>query len=232
MQAIAVVVMREVSVVYPGGVRALSEVNLTVGQGEMVVLVGPTGHGKSTLLKLIYREVLPSAGQVIVLGKDVARLPARRVPQLRRRLGIVFQDIRLLPRRTAAENVAFALRVAGLGEAETRQRARELLAQVGMEARAEAFPSQLSVGEQQKVAIARAMAGRPLLLLADEPTGDLDAASALETAALLEKVNREGATVLMATHNRQVAQRLSGRVISLENGRILPEEIGQEEASA
>jgi cell division transport system ATP-binding protein len=222
MTSLAVVLMRGISVTYPGGVRALSEVDLAITQGEMVVLLGPTGHGKSTLLKLLYREVLPTSGEVIVLGTDVSRLPGRRLPALRRRLGLVFQDIRLLPRRTAAENVAFALHVRGFSAAETKAATQQLLTRVGMEDRAQAFPFQLSIGEQQKVALARALAGHPSLLLADEPTGDLDPASAADIAALLEESNRQGATLLVATHNQQLAARLDARLINLRDGRLSP----------
>jgi cell division transport system ATP-binding protein len=213
-----------VSVVYDNGVRALDDVTLHVDKGEFVFIVGPTGHGKSTLLKLLYREERPSAGAVRVAGRDVVHLPAGKIPHLRRRIGIVFQDFRLLPQRTVWENVAFALRVTGASRREVYRRLPELLSQIGLFEKHNAFPSQLSAGEQQRVAIARALANHPPLLLADEPTGNLDPATSRDILHLLEAINRDGSTVVMATHDQELVNSCRKRVISLHEGRIASDE--------
>ncbi len=216
----AFVELRQVTVVYPNGVRALSDVNLALEEGEFAFLVGPTGHGKSTLLKLLYREEVPTEGQVLVSGWDLGRLSPRRVPYLRRRVGIVFQDFRLLPQRTVWENVAFALHATGAPYREVRRRVPEALADVGLLDKADDFPSQLSAGEQQRLAIARALARTPPLIIADEPTGNLDPRSSGRIIELLLAANERGATVLVATHDPGIVNPLHRRVIALREGRV------------
>ncbi len=221
----ACVELRAVSVTYPNGAAALSDISLTVENADFAFLVGPTGHGKSTLLKLLYRDEVPSKGQVLVSGWDVARLSPLRVAHLRRRVGVVFQDFRLLP-RTCWENLAFVLQATGYPYHLVIRRVPELLDQVGLLEKAHHFASELSAGEQQSVAIARALALRPPLLLADEPTGNLDPQSSAHIMSLLAKANQEGTTVLVATHDPAIVNAARRRVIALRHGRIfrdLPE---------
>lgn len=215
----ACVELTNVSVTYPNGVTALSNVDLTVDEGEFAFLVGPTGHGKSTLLKLLYREEIPARGTVLVSGWDVARLSPARVARLRRRVGVVFQDFRLLP-RTAWENVAFALHATGIPYREVLRRVPHALSEVGLLDNADDHPSALSAGQQQCLAVARVLAMRPSLLLADEPTGNLDPASSTHVMGLLAKVCEQGATVLVATHNPAIVDAMRRRVIALRRGRI------------
>jgi cell division transport system ATP-binding protein len=211
-----------VSMVYPEGTEALEDVTVAIDEGEFVFIVGPTGEGKSTLIKLIYRELLPTMGRVLVAGGDVAALPLRKVPHLRRRIGVVFQDFRLLPHQTVFENVAFALRVVGEGGRNIRRRVPELLAQVGLADRPNALPSQLSGGEQQRVSIARALAHEPPIFLADEPTGNLDPDTSWEIMQLIARVIAErGTTVIVATHDKLMVDAMHKRVIELSNGRVV-----------
>jgi len=217
---------RKVTVIYPNGTQALSEVDLRVGKGEFVFLVGPTGEGKSTLLRLAYRGVLPSSGQVVVAGKDVGKMPMSRVPYLRREMGVVFQDFRLLPDKTVWENVAFALQVVGMPKREVHRRVPELLEQVSLGHKATCFPSELSGGEQQRTCIARALANHPPLLLADEPTGNLDPQSSLDTVELLSRINDTGTTVVVATHDQAIVDRMQRRVVAVDGGRIVGDEVG------
>ncbi len=219
------VLLRDVTVRYENGVTALQQVNLTVEKSEFVFLVGPTGAGKSTLLKLLTRELLPTEGQVIVAGQEVNRLRHWQVPRLRRLIGTVFQDILLLPDRTVWENVAFALRVTGASSAEIAREVPKALEMVGMLHRAKEFPANLSGGEKQKVALARALVVKPLLLLADEPTGNLDPASSLEIVDILLRINRQGTTVIMATHDKTIVDAYRKRVVELNNGRIVRDEL-------
>lgn len=216
--------LRDVTVVYPNGVEALTEVTTTIEKGEFLFLVGPTGHGKSTFLKLIYREHLPTKGQVLVAGRDVSRLPGRAIPYLRRRIGVVFQDFRLLPEKTVWENVAFALQVIGTPTREMHQRIPEILSQVGLEHKADAFPSQLSGGEEQRASIARALVNYPPILLADEPTGNLDPETSWDTIQLLSDINVRGTTVVVATHDQMVVDGMKKRVITLNQGRLISDE--------
>ncbi len=213
-----------VSKAYPGGVDALRDVTLRVAPREFVFIVGPTGTGKSTLMKMIYREEVPSRGRILVQGRDVGRLPAREVPYLRRRIGVVFQDFRLLPRKTAWENVAFALDVTDTPAGEVDGRVLEALGTVGLTARAQALPGQLSAGEQQRVSIARAMVHRPPLLLADEPTGNLDPDTSLEIVRLLSQINVIGTTVIVATHDQTIVDVLRKRVVAIERGAVVRDE--------
>jgi len=211
--------LRNVTVVYPNGVTALSEVNLGIDEGEFAFLVGPTGHGKSTLLKLLYREEVPTRGQVLVSGWDIARLSPSRIARLRRRVGVVFQDFRLLP-RTAWENVAFALHATGMSYRNVLRRVPQALSQVGLLDKADDNPSALSAGEQQSLAVARVLAMRPPLILADEPTGNLDPASSTHVMGLLADANKQGATVLVATHNPSIVNAMRRRVIAMRDGGI------------
>ncbi len=216
----------DVTVEFPRSRSALCGVTLHVSAGDFLFLVGPTGAGKSTLLKLIYREIVPTSGTVLVNNQNVATLRPREVPFLRRRMGVVFQDIGLLPNKTVFENVAFALRVIGAGRREIRHKVPFALDRVGMTHRCDAFPGQLSGGEQQRVAIARALVNDPPLLLADEPTGNLDPETSLGIAAILDEVNANGTTVLMATHDKEVVNVGRRRVVELELGRIVRDEVG------
>jgi cell division transport system ATP-binding protein len=206
---------------YPGEPPALSDVTLDVEKGEFVFLTGPSGAGKSTLLRLIFCAEAPTSGQILLFGKNVARVTPAEVPYVRRNIGVVFQDFKLLRDRTVAENVALPLEVRALPEKELRRRVKGLLRSVGLEHRADKFPPSLSGGEQQRVAVARALAADPALLLADEPTGNLDADRTLEVMELLANANARGTTVLIATHDRLLLERYKRRVVQLERGRLL-----------
>ena len=200
---------------------ALSDVTLKVDKGEFVFLTGPSGAGKTTFLKLIFREESPTQGQILVNGRNVSALPESKIPFLRRSIGVVFQDFKLLKRKTVFENVAFVLRIMGFPKAERKRRAFKILKQVGLHHKMNAFPLQLSGGEQQRVAVARALINEPVLLLADEPTGNLDPELAYEIMQLFREINNRGTTVLVATHDRELITRLGKRVILLENGRVM-----------
>lgn len=212
---------RNVSVSYSNGVYALRDINLIISKGEFVFIIGQTGTGKSTLLKLIYREERPTSGQVIVAGKDITKLRGRAVPLLRRGIGVVFQDFRLLPDKTASENIAFALYVTGAGRREINQRVPEVLNLVGLLERADAYPDQLSGGEQQRICIARALVNNPPILLADEPTGNLDPETSWEIIQLLARINIRGTTVVVASHDMHIVDRMTRRVVALEDGAIV-----------
>jgi cell division transport system ATP-binding protein len=213
--------LSQVTKVYPGGTVALRDVDLSVEQGEFVYLIGPSGAGKSTLLRLLYRGDRPTRGTVRVNGVDVGRLSATQIPAYRRQLGVVFQDFRLLPQWTVFENVAFALRVCGASRAEIQRRVPEVLRQVGLMAKKDVRVSLLSGGEQQRTALARALVHRPRLLLADEPTGNLDPASSREVHRLLLEVSHQGTTVLMATHAQRLVDSVRRRVVALEGGQVV-----------
>jgi len=206
---------------YPGEPPALSDVSLDVEKGEFVFLTGPSGAGKSTLLKLIFCAEAPTAGQILLFGKNVARAGAAEIPFVRRHIGVVFQDFKLLAARTIAENVALPLEVRGLAPAAIQKKVRGLLRSVGLEHRADKHPPALSGGEQQRVAVARALAADPALLLADEPTGNLDAERTIEVMELLAAANARGTTVVIATHDRSLLERYKRRVVVLERGRLL-----------
>ena len=206
---------------YPGDAPALQDVSLEIDKGEFVFLTGASGAGKSTLLKLIFCEEGATAGQLLLFGKNVAKIRSGAIPFVRRNIGVVFQDFKLLPRRTVAENVALPLEVRAIAEKEIRKKVRGLLRSVGLEHRADKFPLSLSGGEQQRVAVARALAAEPALLLADEPTGNLDPERTLEVMDLLYAANARGTTVVVATHDRTLLERYKKRVVVLERGRLV-----------
>jgi cell division transport system ATP-binding protein len=206
---------------YDGDVAALKEISLEIERGEFVFVTGASGAGKTTLLRLLMRQELPSSGQILVNGRNVGALPASKVPDLRRSIGVVFQDFKLIARKTALENVAYVLNVAGLSRSEQRRRAYNALRSVGLNHRLGALPPVLSGGEQQRVAIARAVVNEPVLLLADEPTGNLDPDLAVEIMRLFREINARGTTLVVATHDRDLIQRMQRRTIVLENGRLV-----------
>ncbi len=218
--------LEEVGKVYPNGKHALMDVDLVVPEGDFVFLVGPSGAGKSTLIKLLVHDEESTSGIIHVAGYDLTHLGRGDIPKLRRQIGIVFQDFRLLPRKTVRENVAFALEVTGTPRRQIKATVDRLLALVGLSGQAEQRPSQLSGGEQQRTAIARAMVHDPKLIIADEPTGNLDPLISWEIIQLLLRINELGTTVLMATHNAEVVTALRKRVVALESGRVVRDEVG------
>ena len=207
---------------YKNGVNALYNINLHIDQGEFVYIIGPTGSGKSTLIKLLDGEEVPTKGTVKVVGINVGKLKHSKVPLYRRNIGVVFQDYRLLPKKTVFENISYALEVIGMRKDMIRHRVRKVMNLVSLDDKGNAFTSELSGGQQQRVAIARAIANRPKVLIADEPTGNLDPAKSDEIMKLLEKINREeGTTILMVTHDLTLVNKHRKRTISLENGHIV-----------
>jgi cell division transport system ATP-binding protein len=222
----AVVVLHDVTKRYPNGKEALKDVDLVVPEGDFVFLVGPSGAGKSTLMKLLIRDELATQGLVVIDGYDLARIKRRQVPRIRRKIGIVFQDFKLLPRKNVRENVAFALEVTGTPRREIRPAVERVLALVGLTGQANQYPAQLSGGEQQRTAIARALVHDPRIIIADEPTGNLDPVISWEIIQLLLRINELGVTVLMATHNAEVVTALRKRVVALEDGRVIRDETG------
>ena len=218
------ITLDDVSKRYPNGTFALRDVDLQVDAADFVFLVGSSGAGKSTLIRLLIREELPSTGRVVVDGADVAGLARGRVPALRRKVGVVFQDFKLLPTKTVFENVAFALIVTGHSGAIVREETERVLSLVGLGQRRHHFPDQLSGGEQQRTAIARALVNRPRILIADEPTGNLDPVTSWEIIKLLTRVNELGTTLVMATHNAEIVNALRRRVVHLDHGRIVRDE--------
>jgi cell division transport system ATP-binding protein len=207
---------------YKGSSRpALNNVSLEIEKGDFVFLVGASGSGKSSLMRLMLREDIPTSGSVHVLGENLVGIPSRRIPYFRRKLGVVFQDFRLLPSKTVAQNVAFSLEVIGKSQAFIHEAVPDVLAMVGLEGKADRLPSELSGGEQQRVALARAIVNKPAVLLADEPTGNLDPATSEGIMALLERINLAGTTVVMATHDRGIVDRLQKRVVEMREGEIV-----------
>jgi len=221
-----VITMADVGMIYPNGKVALVDVTVTILAGDFVFLVGPSGAGKSTFIRLLIREQLATAGRVVVAGHDLARIRRSQVPGLRRRIGIVFQDFRLLPAKTVFENVAFALEVTGATRQEIRRRVPQLLNLVGLHEHDDHLPTQLSGGELQRAAIARALVHDPAMLIADEPTGNLDPVTSWEIIQLLIQINAMGTTVLMATHNQEIVNAMRRRVVALEQGRLVRDEFG------
>ena len=206
---------------YGPGAPALSDVSLAVEKGEFVFLTGPSGAGKTTLLRLLFRDQIPNAGQVLVNNENVATMPKHRIPHLRRQIGVVFQDFKLLPRKNVFENVAYATQVIGLPPKEQRARTYRVLEMLALNHRLRNYPEQISGGEQQRVAIARALVNRPLILLADEPTGNLDPDLSWEVMGLFKEICSHGTTVVVATHDRDLIRRMGRRVIALSNGRVV-----------
>jgi cell division transport system ATP-binding protein len=214
--------MKNVSKVYvPDKPPALMDVDCEIAQGEFVFIVGHSGSGKSTFIRLLLRELLPTSGTIAVAGQDIISMKSRRIPYLRRNIGCVFQDFKLLPSKTAYENVAYALEVIGKSRHVIATQVPEVLRLVGLEDKTASFPDELSGGEQQRVSIARAFVNRPPLLLADEPTGNLDPATSLGIMSLLNRINKTGTTVVVATHDREMVDSMRKRVIALENGKII-----------
>jgi cell division transport system ATP-binding protein len=213
-----------VTKVYTNGAKALNDVSLTIQKGEFVFLVGPSGAGKSTLIKVIFREEVPTRGQVLLNGKNIARLKGREIPHLRRKIGMVFQDFRLLPQKNVYENVAFALEVTGASGKIIRSRVPEVLEKVGLAEKFKMFPSQLSGGEQQRVCIARAIVNNPVLLIADEPTGNLDPDTSWGLMKLLSDINKSDTTIIMATHARDIVDSMKRRVVAMADGKISRDE--------
>ena len=219
-----IILLENVNKSYTVGVPALNDVNLHINKGEFVFIVGDSGSGKSTLIKLLLRELLPTSGRIFVNGTDVVRLKRRHVPKFRRNLGVVFQDFRLLKDRNVYENVAFAQRIIQKPNREIRKNVPSILSVVGLAGKYKAKPKQLSGGEQQRVALARALVNKPAILLADEPTGNLDPKNSWEIMALLEKINENGTTVLVVTHNREIVNAMHKRVITMKKGIVVSDE--------
>jgi cell division transport system ATP-binding protein len=216
--------LQGVTKVYEGGVVAAHDVTLEIAKGEFVFLVGPSGSGKSTLIRLLLREELPTRGDLWVAGKHVNKLASWKIPLLRRSVGTVFQDFKLLPNKTVYENVAFALEVIGRPRHVIRQQVPQVLRLVGLSAKADRMPRQLSGGEQQRVSIARAFVNRPLILFADEPTGNLDPGTSVGIMRLLDRINRTGTTVVMATHDHAIVDAMRRRVVELDRGGVVRDE--------
>jgi cell division transport system ATP-binding protein len=213
--------LENVSKIYKGDVHALQRADVNIDKGEFVFLVGASGSGKSTFIRLLNKEEEPSTGRIYVAGKDIGSLNGWKVPYLRRNIGCVFQDFKLLPNKTVFENVAFALEVIGRPSHVIKSQVPAILELVGLTKKVENFPSELSGGEQQRVSIARAFVNRPLILLADEPTGNLDPATSVGIMRLLDRINRTGTTVVMATHDRGIVDTMRRRVIELDKGHIV-----------
>ena len=214
------IVLEHVSKVYPPDVHGLRDVSVHIKSGELVSIVGQSGAGKTTLAKLLIAEERPTRGKIIIGGWDITRISSRDIPYLRRQIGVVFQDFKLLPKKTVFENVSFALEVAGVASKRIREVVPQVLRIVGLEEKHRRFPQQLSGGEQQRVVIARSLVHRPKILLADEPTGNLDTINAREIIDLLLKINSFGTTIVLVTHNREIVNALRRRVITLAEGRI------------
>jgi cell division transport system ATP-binding protein len=220
----SMIVFENVSKIYEPNVAALRHVTFVVEKGEFVFVVGPSGSGKSTIVRLLLKELEPTGGRIIVGGRDLGRLRRSAVPRLRRNIGCVFQDFKLLPNRTAAENVAYALKVVGESRIAIRKKVPEVLNLVGLATKMDSYPDQLSGGEQQRVSIARAVVNHPPLLVCDEPTGNLDPDTSVGIMQLLYRINRAGTTVLMATHDREMVDKMRRRVLALEDGALARDE--------
>jgi len=220
-----IIELRDVTKVYSGGHMALDRVSLAIDRGEFVFLVGPTGCGKSTLIKMLIRELEATEGNVRIAGRDIGAMPEKKVPQLRRNIGTVFQDFKLLPDRTVYDNVAYALQVIGASRAEIRAQVPETLRLVGLSTKLHSYPDELSGGEQQRVSIARAFVNHPPLLLADEPSGNLDPVTSIGVMQLLYRINKTGTTVVVVTHDREMVDNMRRRVIELYEGRVVRDEV-------
>ena len=220
------ITLKDVSKSYVEGVPALADVNIQIEEGEFVFVVGDSGSGKSTLIKLLLKELEPTSGSIIINDKILSEIPRRQVPRFRRNIGCVFQDFRLLKDKTVYENVAFAQRVIGVSPREIKKNVPEMLRLVGLSSKYKAYPNQLSGGEQQRVAIARALINSPEILLADEPTGNLDVHNSMEIMELLEEINRRGTTVLVVTHSREIVAEMGKRVFTLTRGVLTGDQKG------
>ncbi|MBA2332824.1 MAG: cell division ATP-binding protein FtsE [Actinobacteria bacterium] len=218
------IVLERVTKIYEPNVVALDDVSFTIDKGEFVFVVGASGSGKSTMIRLLLKEMEPTSGRVVVGGRDLTRLKRSRVPLLRRNVGCVFQDFKLLPNRTAGENIAYALKVQGESKASIRRNVPEVLSLVGLSDKTGSLPDELSGGEQQRVSIARAVVNHPPLLICDEPTGNLDPDTSVGIMQLLYRINRAGTTILMVTHDREMVDKMRKRVIALEDGRLARDE--------
>lgn len=222
----SMIVLKKVGKTYPGGTVALRSVDLSIDAGEFVSIVGQSGTGKTTMTKLITAEERPTSGKIVVGGWDITNIKRGEIPHLRRQIGMVFQDFKLLPKKTVAENVAFALEVSGMPTERIQRIVPQVLKIVGLASKEQRFPRQLSGGEQQRVAIARALVHRPKVFLADEPTGNLDTITAQEIITLLEKINEFGTTVLLVTHNKDIVNGLRRRVVTLDHGEVVSDQEG------
>ncbi len=218
------ILLSHVSKTYPNGSTALDDVSFFIERGEFVFIVGPSGSGKSTLIKLLMHEEVATKGQVIINNKDLAKFKRREIPYLRRSMGVVFQDFRLLSNKTVYENVAFAMDIIGASRKEVRKQVPAILSLVGLSHKAKSYPSELSGGEQQRVALARALVNNPAFLIADEPTGNLNPKVAMEIMELLDNINKRGTTVIMATHAKEIVDSMKKRVIAIEEGKIVRDE--------
>ena len=216
--------MTDVSKVYPGGSVALQNVDIHIEPGEFVFVVGPSGAGKSTFIKMLFREVLPTTGSIFVNGVDILSLTPKEIPYMRRQLGIIFQDYRLLPDRTVYENVAFAMEVIETPRRKIKRRVLNVLDLVGLRHRCNAYPNELSGGEQQRIAIARAIVNDPVFVIADEPTGNLDPETSWDIMEIFKEINAEGTTIVMATHDKEIVDAMGKRVIAIEDGKIVRDE--------
>ena len=216
--------MENVSKVYPGGSVALQDVDIHIKPGEFVFVVGPSGAGKSTFIKMLFREVLPTTGSIFVNGVDILSLTPKEIPYMRRQLGIIFQDYRLLPDRTVYENVAFAMQVIETPHRKIKRRVLNVLDLVGLRHRANAYPNELSGGEQQRIAIARAIVNDPILVIADEPTGNLDPETSWDIMEIFKEINASGTTIVMATHDKEIVDAMGKRVVAIEHGNIVRDE--------
>lgn len=214
------ITLENISKKYSTGVEAVHEVSLQIEKGEFAFLVGPSGCGKSTLIKLLLKEIEPTAGRIYINGKDITHIPKRKIPYLRRSMGVVFQDFRLLQDKTVYENVAFAMRVIESNPKLIKKQVPNALSLVGLLNKAKMYPDELSGGEQQRVAVARAIVNNPMMLIADEPTGNLDPDTAWEIMSLLNDINRRGTTVVIATHAKEIVDKMQKRVIAIEKGEI------------
>ena len=216
--------MENVSKVYLGGSVALQDVDIHIKPGEFVFVVGPSGAGKSTFIKMLFREVLPTTGSIFVNGVDILSLTPKEIPYMRRQLGIIFQDYRLLPDRTVYENVAFAMQVIETPHRKIKRRVLNVLDLVGLRHRANAYPNELSGGEQQRIAIARAIVNDPILVIADEPTGNLDPETSWDIMEIFKEINASGTTIIMATHDKEIVDAMGKRVVAIEHGNIVRDE--------
>ncbi len=218
--------LRDIHKEYPNGTKALKGVSMQIDDGDFVFLVGPSGSGKSTIIKLITAEIAPTKGKLMVNGYNLNDISEKQIPLLRRTIGVVFQDFRLIEKKTVFENIEVAMRAVGATTSEIRRRIPYVLGLVGLTGKSRQLPTQLSGGEQQRVAIARALANNPSVIIADEPTGNLDPARSLEIMSLLEKINDLGTTILVVTHERELVNRFGKRVVAIESGRIISDAAG------